>query len=507
MAQSSPTMVSTPRLSDVAREVVYPPNIVTSGYAPVEAKMREMGVRFKFWQAAIGILALGKRADGKYAATVGGVVLSIPRQVGKTFLVGMMIIALCLLHPGLTVIWTAHHTRTSTKTFEVMKGLVKRPRIRPFLADEGNEGIRSSHGEQEIAFRNGSVIMFGARSQGFGRGLEEVDVEVFDEAQILGTKALEDMVPAVNQSRHPAGGLLFFLGTPPRPTDPGEEFTARRTKALSGKASNMVYVEFGADPDADLDDPEQWAKANPSYPEFTPRESMERMREQLIDDDSFAREALGIWTTSGTKRVIDAESWGAIADEASMAVDRLALAIDVAPDRSVASVALAGLRPDGLWHVELDEHRSGTGWIVPWIVRRCANNDIRAVVVDGISPASSLVEKRGNGRTYLIGTPKGVNIEVTTTTARTMADACGQFYDGVMDATFQHTDQPQVNVALSVAGKRPLVDAWAWNRKSATSDITPIVAETLALWGARVSKPKRPGAGRDRTNTRNAVVL
>jgi hypothetical protein len=78
-----------------------------------------------------------------------------------------------------------------------------------------------------------------------------------------------------------------------------------------------------------------------------------------------------------------------------------------------------------------------------------------------------------------------------------MAGACGQFYDGVMDAWLHHIDQPQLNVALSVARKRPLGDAWAWNRKNAASDITPLVAATLALWGAQsstVTQPKQPSA-------------
>lgn len=39
---------------------------------------------------------LGKRADGLYAAGVGCVVVSICRQVGKTFLIGTMIVMLCI---------------------------------------------------------------------------------------------------------------------------------------------------------------------------------------------------------------------------------------------------------------------------------------------------------------------------------------------------------------------------------------------------------------------------
>ncbi|WP_433584560.1 terminase large subunit domain-containing protein [Microbacterium hydrocarbonoxydans] len=468
-----------------------------------------MGVAFDSWQHGIGQIALGKTENGKYAATVGGIVLSIPRQVGKTFLVGMIIIALCVLNPGMTVLWTAHRTRTATKTFQSMQGMVRKKKIRPHLAPSRNDGIRTSNGEQEIRFRNGSVIMFGAREAGFGRGFDEVDIEVFDEAQILSEKALEDMVPATNQSRQEAGALLFFMGTPPRPTDPGEEFTNRRTAALAAKPSktgpghetNMVYVEFSADEDADPDDHKQWAKANPSYPDRTPLESMMRMRANLTDDDSFRREALGIWDPTGTPEVIDAASWGRVADPASMAIDRLTLAIDVALDRSISTVAIAGQRADGLWHVEVDDQRKSVEWVSAWVKSRAEKNRLHAVVVDELS---GLVERR-NGRNYLIGTD--VVVTLAASEGRDMAIACGKFYDAVMEATpkLRHTDQPQLNVALSVARKRKLGAGWAWNRKDATSDITPVVASTLALWGAQKNDVERPT--RRRTSERTAVVL
>jgi hypothetical protein len=38
-------------------------------------------------------------------------------------------------------------------------------------------------------------------------------------------------------------------------------------------------------------------------------------------------------------------------------------------------------------------------------------------------------------------------------------------------------------VALAGAQKRPLGDAWAWARRGAGVDISPLVAATLAKWG------------------------
>ena len=156
--------------------------------------------------------------------------------------------------------------------------------------------MRSANGEQEIAFRNGSRILFGAREGGFGRGFAAVDAIVFDEAQILTERALDDMVPATNQAKWPTGALLLYMGTPPRPIDPGEVFSLKRESALAGLTDSQVYVELCADEDADPDDLDQLALANPSFPERTPLESVLRMRANLGSDEAYLREGFGIWT-------------------------------------------------------------------------------------------------------------------------------------------------------------------------------------------------------------------
>ena len=96
----------------------------------------------------------GYGADGRYVATVGGVGMSIPRQVGKTYFVLAMIVILCILFPGLQVVWTAHHLRTSTKTFTTLRGICRRKKVAPLV-----RSIRSANGEQQVEFSNGSTAL------------------------------------------------------------------------------------------------------------------------------------------------------------------------------------------------------------------------------------------------------------------------------------------------------------------------------------------------------------
>jgi hypothetical protein len=165
----------------------------------------------------------------------------------------------------------------------------------------------------------------------------------------------------------------------------------------------------------------------------------------------------------------------------------------------MSAVSLAGLRADGLWHVELNEHRSGADWVAGWITQRAARNELHAVVVDVLS---GLVERDKHGRTLLKGT--AVEVTLASSEGRDMAIACAGYFDAVMAAELRHTDQPQVNVSLSQAGKRGVGSGWAWNKKSATADITPTVSQTLALWGAQNSNVKKPTRS---TAKRRVVVL
>jgi len=508
----------TPRLSEYARKFVYPEGIVRTVWPRVEAKGAELGLGFDWWQAQLGTVCLGYGADGRYAATVGGIGLSIPRQVGKTYFVLALLVIMCILFPGLQVVWTAHHLRTSDKTFRALQGICRRKRVLPHIARNGvgRDAIRTANGQQEVAFRNGSMIYFGARSMGFGRGFDGIDIEVFDEAQILDLKALEDMIAATNQARHQHGALLFFMGTPPRPSDPSEAFTARRADAWAGEADGSVWLEISADPDSDPDDRSQWPRMNPSYPTRTPLEALLRLRKNLTDEDSWNREGRGIWDPANSGGVIPALSWRDQGDGESVAVDRLALGVECGPDLGWASVSLAGQRTDGAWHMELDEdqHTRGRGvaWLIPHVAATLTMNpSIRAVVVDVAGPIAALLEQR-NGKWYFKRvSPDDPRIEVTPVRVAELGAGCARVLSGILTGWLWHIGQPQFTSAALSAGKRPLGDTgmWVWSRKLAESDITPIQAGTLALIGAqqtKVRRPRRVGAGRG-SDGRRAIAL
>lgn len=308
-------------LVDAARHCVIPDDIAFTRYHELIApELPGMGVTLDRWQEDIWYAALGLREDGSLACDVMGVTLSIARQAGKTWGVMVGLIAICLSRPGTLVVWSSHHDRTSSETLTKIAGIVEKPAIRPKM--RAQFPVVFTDDSRGVHFANGSRILFGARSAGFGRGFSEVDIQVYDECQNLKESALTDMLAAMNVSEI---GLAFFMGTPPRPQEVAlgvnEAFKRRRDRALEVKKRRPfkgVYVEFSPEsPDrvvADIDAPGFWgmlSEANPSFEFRVGKSAIERLVENMSPEDVL-REVFGIWDKTVGLAVMPMEFWNSL---------------------------------------------------------------------------------------------------------------------------------------------------------------------------------------------------
>lgn len=485
------------------------------------ARIEEWGDSFDVWQVGIGQAVLGKRADGMYACTIGGVVLSIARQVAKTFIVGRILFALASLFPGMKIIWTAHRVSTTGNTFRNLRRFAKSRRVAPYIAY-----IRATNGEQEIGFTNGSVIRFGARESGFGRGWDEVDVEVFDEAQILTNKAIEDMVAATNQTRHPHGALIFYMGTPPRPVDDGEVFTGHREEALALKraagvgdfgspvvAGDTVFVECSADSNVGrpggpaLMDRNQIKRANPAYPDRVPETSILRLRKHLKDDNSWRREALGVWDTADLLTAFPWSRWSKLTTSAPITDGTRVLGVKFSLDGARVAVSAAVRDPAGdLVHVEcigVAAMSEGTAWLVDKIAGSWRSYS--SVVVDGKSGAGDFVNA--------LRARKVPSHRIITPTTDQVITAHSGFLRAVLDADLSHLGQPGLDAQVKTAGRRKIGNAGGWGIEptAAGGDVVALESAIFAHWGAMTAKRRTgtriSGEGRTSSSRRTAVVM
>lgn len=491
-ADSRQTKPGTRKLSEVAREVRQPAGIVSTGWPAVRDRLAQFGIPFDVWQEGAGRLILAKRKDGMYAAGVGGVIISIPRQVGKTYTIGWIVFALCTIFPNMTVIWTAHHTRTSNETFGKMRAMARKAKVKPYI-----EFVRAANGEQSVAFTNGSRILFGARDQGFGLGFDMVDILVLDEGQRVKEVAMADMVPATNAAPN---GLVIMMGTPPRPTDNGDVFAARRKDALSGDPDTL-YIELSADRGAKIIDWEQVAKANPSYPHRTGKNAILRMQKMLGSDEGFYREAYGIWdeedTGSGVFKMSDWQN----APRLEEMVAPVVLGLEVSLDRQRAWLAAVGSNAAGQPQVEVIPTQQGgevfqfdgTAEIPDRVAQVVmANSDVVGLSVDKFGEAASLVplivkaiEKIEGGKSRLR------KLKIEQLGGPQWVEAGGRVQDAIRDRAFGHGDSPLLYEAVRVADMSSRDGVRVFKRDKSGDGAGPFFAMLVGWWGWQLAgKPR-----------------
>ena len=432
------------------------------------------GLHLDPWQQLVLQHALGERADGTWAALE--VALVVARQNGKGSVLEARELASLFLLDEQLFIHSAHLFDTSLEHFQRILMLIEGT---PEL-DRQVAKVKRSHGEEAIVTRDGHRLRFRTRSAGGGRGFS-CDGLALDEAMFLPEFAHGALFPTLSARPNPQ---IWYCGSPVDQTvhEHGLVLARLRERALAGDDPRLAYFEWsvggglGELTEATLSDAAAWAAANPG---LGLRISTEHVAAEMraMDRRTFATERLGVgdWPALGDDvvRPIPLERWDRLVDASSELKDPVCFAFDVAPDRSVSSIAAAGRRPDGLAHVEIVEHRPGAGWVPGRIRELWDRHSPVAVMADGVGPAGSLIHQLELD---------GVAVEVVSSGDH--AKACGLLADLVDGGGLRHLGSDELRAALRGATRRPLGDAWAWSRKNSTVEISPLVAATLALWGS-----------------------
>lgn len=376
------------------------------------------------------------------------------------------------------IVHSAHEFSTSLEHFRRLVAVIEST---PALSKKVKpRGIKNSHGSEGVELKDGSRINFKARHKGSLRGFT-ADCLIFDEAWNLPETSHGAVLPTLSTRPDPQ---IIYAGTAvdQRIHENGVVLSRVRHRGMEGTDQSLAYFEWSADfenpeqiPEAAAIDPEEWTKANPALGVRITEDYIAR-EQATLDSRSFAVERLGVgdWPDpeGDGAQVIPREVWKSCLDPESQIVGAPVFAFDVHPNRETACISVAGTRTDDLHHIEVIEHRGGTGWLLERLCELNREHEPIAIVCDERGPAASFIEPL-----------QRLEVEVTTVNSSEYARACGSFYDEADQRRFRHLGSIELDNAVKGAAQRTLSDAWAWSRKSSTVDITPLVACTLALWG------------------------
>lgn len=464
----------------------------TSGVEALELA-ESVGLVADDWQAAVVNDILGEDERGKWASFESALI--VPRQNGKGTVFEIVQLADLFLFSSaqrdFLAIHTAHEMKTAQEAFRRLLFWVENT---DWLRKKVKR-VATAHGEEGIELLSGARQRFLARTNGSGRGFS-CDRLGYDEAYNLPEETVAASLPALSARPNPS---VIYASSAPRSDQygvvlrrvmrRGRQEPEHPTDEPPAKDKHLCYNEFSADPKANLDDEAERIRANPGSISARGVPSLEYMEKERagMSEVAFARERMGILDEVKGSSVIDMSVWAERADVLSSPIDPVAFALDINPDSSFASIAVAGRRADGRVHTEVVQRERGTGWVVDRIEELVEKWSPSSVTLDAIGPAGALLPRFAER-----------NIEIDVVSMAQYGQACQGFKMLVDDDQLRYKEQSGLTAALEAARKRPLGDsgAWGWHRRD-TTDITPLVAVTLATYAfARSTGADKPNDGR-----------
>lgn len=393
--------------------------------------------------------------------------LTVPRQSGKsTLMVSAMAHRCVAMGPDQRVGYTAQTGRDARQRWDDEHVPMLQ---RSALASKMK--VSRGVGNEKIRWQNGSLWSLLAATETAGHG-SQLDLGVIDEAFAFSDDRLEQaMKPAMITRTQPQLWIVSTAGT----NDSlylNEKVEDGRLRASAGQTSAVAYFEWSAPDDAEIGDEETWLSCMPALGITVPVEAI-RADFQSMREPEFRRAYLNQRQdrrASEPWQVISEPDWEACEDKRSEIVGEPAIAIDVTPSRSMGSICAAGLRSDGLPHIEVIGNRPGTSWIYDFFATEGRAERYRRIIIDPVSPAATLIPEL-----------RSLGLQIEEVSTRQVASACGRFYDLVTQHGLRHIGQVPLATALAGARRRNLGDAWAWHRRNASVDVSPLVAATLAL--------------------------
>ena len=420
------------------------------------------------WQAQVADVALEVDESGRFCFQL--VIVTVPRQSGKTTLIGSV-----LEQRAATVLrarcwFTAQSGRDAVDWFL--------NEHEPLLASgfRGGYRLRRANGSESIRWTSstGLVRPFPPTPEALhGKTSDLVVIDepwAFDvvrggqlEQAIVPTQATKPNAQVWKVSTAGDASSVWWLGT----------VETGRAAVRAGRRSGVAYFEWACPPNLDACDPVSWPVYHPAYGRTIGPESM-RAALDMLGRDEFCR-AYGNQWVSTLARVIPIDAWRRAAEDPVElpGPGGMVLAWDVAVDRSDAAIVAVWRDGSGVGHVEVADHRPGTGWLADRLTDLVGRWRPLVVAYDGAGPALDVADVLNRAGQDLLGLKAG---EYAAACAGLLEALCAD------EPSVRYRPHPALDSAAGWAVRRALGDRWAWGRRQSSGSLACLTAMTVGVW-------------------------
>jgi hypothetical protein len=433
--------------------------------------------------------ALGRRNMPwqQYVADVGGevddagrcvyslLVVSVPRQSGKTTLDLAQSVQRCLAAPRRKVWHTAQTGQDARKKWkELAEDVMASP-----LAELVDGKPRSSNGAESLVFVNGSNLRPHPPTRDALHG-EQSDLNNIDEGWVFDDLQGADLMQAITPTQLTRPGAQTWVWST-RGDRSSTWFHGLIDAIRAGAIPRAALFDWGVPDGEDPADLEVIARHHPAYGHTVTMAALEAAQANFANDPGGWARAYGNIATGNAERVIPVGPWLEARTAAPLPAGRAAYGVAVAGDGSAGAIVAAVLDDTGRPWVEVVEHRPGRSWLVDRVAKLRGVIDGGAVAIDRRGPAAPVADQL-----ELAG------VELLPLAGPDYAAACQDVFDRITAPTprLVHREHEALDVAADVAGRRSISDGgWIWSRAKSTGDVSPLEAATLAAWAVLRNPP------------------
>lgn len=261
------------------------------------------------------------------------------------------------------------------------------------------------------------------------------------------------------------------------------------------------FFEWSAPDECATDDPEAILQANPSigYGGMTVATCLSDRAGML--EAAFRTEVLCQWVTAKVEGYIPLEMYEECVVPASdvniSRGARTVWGVDVSQDRSMTYVAAATMTEDGLPFVSVRAQRAGMLWLVEYLSELAERSGFWEVALQSKGcPAMEFAQPLSEAGFTVYGVD-GSQIGIAT----------GRFRDRIRDRAIVLTDQPTVRLGIEGGVTAKYAENDAWSRNRSQTDVAPVVAETVALFGLETRDPGAEVAARSAYESHGLLII
>nr|DAK24204.1 MAG TPA: Large Terminase [Caudoviricetes sp.] len=439
--------------------------------AALAAKL--LGAQLMPWQQQVLDVALELNPNDPGAWRYPVVVVTVPRQAGKSFLLRAVMVDRMMNYNHHEILMTAQTGKDARKRWkQIIKGLGANKKRQYF-------DVKKSQGSEYLTYkpRDSYIAPFAPTPKSIhGDSLHLVTV---DEAWAFDSESGVALETAINPTQLTVkDSQLWIVSTKGTSASAYlNELIRRGRESVNDPNANMAFFEWSADEEEAAQDP--YSDITLAFhPAVGHTQTLDKIRSMAGSDLSAWRRSYLNLETAVESTIIDMQIWDSQAQDPDgltpiPSPEHISLAFDIASDRSAASIAAAWKDQDGNLYTRIIKTAPDVAWL-PGSIRRLAQAGYAGIYCDPSGPTRTIFKDL-----------EDTGIGVTALSTYEYATSCQMFLDRARAGDITHDANDLTRAALASVVPRALAGVTAFDARKSPEPIDALRATAIALWACQ----------------------